>query len=398
MSPVSNSKPKVLVVGMLDSIHLARWLSQLVVAEFEILVTGTSPYRKIRRELQELAERPDSNIRIAEIFPRAKLAGLRIFPALAWILDRLFQDRIRGYLLSRLIARSSPALIHVNELQVAGYPTVRALNRLRDSTIPLWSTNYGSEIVWYSKFASHKNRLSALLQRSSFFSAECNRDSVLATQLGFRGIVFPTYPVSGGIEPLKSMTPSSHRTKIAVKGYDNKWGMGSEALRATWLAVEGQTEREIEIVAFSCNRPTLRQARALNGAGRTRIVTYPKGALSHTEMIALFSNSLAYVGASRSDGISTSVIEAMSAGAFPIQTDSSCSSEWLSHNQTGYLVPAGALETIEEAVAGVLAGKYDLEESRRANARKLLEKADPTKLRALSINSYRQALKGSTTS
>jgi len=169
-------------------------------------------------------------------------------------------------------------------------------------------------------------------------------------------------------------------------------------LRATWLAVERQTEREIEIVAFSCNRPTLRQAKALNGAGRTRITTYPKGALSHTEMIALFSNSLAYVGASRSDGISTSVIEAMSAGAFPIQTDSSCSSEWLSHNQTGYLVPAGALETIEEAVAGVLAGKYDLEESRRANARKLLEKADPTKLRDLSINSYRQALKGSTTS
>jgi glycosyltransferase involved in cell wall biosynthesis len=115
-------------------------------------------------------------------------------------------------------------------------------------------------------------------------------------------------------------------------------------------------------------------------------------------MIALFSNSLAYVGASRSDGISTSVLEAMSAGAFPIQTDSSCSSEWLAHNQTGYLVPVGAVATIEEAVAGVLEGKYDLEESRRANARKLVEKADPTKLRALSINSYRQALKGSTAS
>lgn len=398
MSTADDSQSTVLVIGMLDSIHLSRWLSQLSVANFEILVAGTSPYRKIRSELQELADQPNSRIRITEIFPRVGLGGLRIFPALTWICDRLFRDELRGYLLARLIRRTSPDLIHVNELQVAGYPTLRALRRLGDSHTPLWSTNYGSEIVWYSRFKSHKKALTSLLQRSSFFSAECKRDALLAGELGFKGVVFPTYPVSGGIEPLDILPNSEQRTKIVVKGYDNKWGMGSDALTATWRALEKQTIKHLEIVAFSCNRRTLRRAKYLNAQGRTRITAHPKGSLSHKEMIDLFSESLAYVGASRSDGISTSVLEAMSAGTFPIQTDSSCSSEWFEHDKSGCLIPVADVAAIERAVTGVLQGDYDLERARELNAQKLREKADPIRLSEMSVDAYVTALKGSTAS
>jgi glycosyltransferase involved in cell wall biosynthesis len=42
-----------------------------------------------------------------------------------------------------------------------------------------------------------------------------------------------------------------------------------------------------------------------------------------------FANSRVYIGASRSDGISTSFLEALVLGAYPIQTNTSCGNEWV---------------------------------------------------------------------
>lgn len=44
-----------------------------------------------------------------------------------------------------------------------------------------------------------------------------------------------------------------------------------------------------------------------------------------------------------SDGISTTLLEAMSRGTFPIQTSTSCAEEWLDHG-CGYLVGVDASE------------------------------------------------------
>jgi hypothetical protein len=51
-----------------------------------------------------------------------------------------------------------------------------------------------------------------------------------------------------------------------------------------------------------------------------------------------FANSRIYIGASRSDGISTSFLEALVLGAYPIQTNTSCGNEWVEkgfHAQLG---------------------------------------------------------------
>jgi glycosyltransferase involved in cell wall biosynthesis len=51
--------------------------------------------------------------------------------------------------------------------------------------------------------------------------------------------------------------------------------------------------------------------------------------VTHDEMLAEFSQSRIYIGASKSDGISTSFLEALATGAFPIQTSTSCAGEWV---------------------------------------------------------------------
>jgi hypothetical protein len=47
------------------------------------------------------------------------------------------------------------------------------------------------------------------------------------------------------------------------------------------------------------------------------------------KILDYLSKSRIYIGASRSDGISTSLLEALCLGAFPIQTDTSCANEWI---------------------------------------------------------------------
>ena len=51
-----------------------------------------------------------------------------------------------------------------------------------------------------------------------------------------------------------------------------------------------------------------------------RISAVPSGNLGHEEVLKLLSESEIYIGHSLSDGISTSMLEAMAMGAVPIQT------------------------------------------------------------------------------
>jgi glycosyltransferase involved in cell wall biosynthesis len=55
-------------------------------------------------------------------------------------------------------------------------------------------------------------------------------------------------------------------------------------------------------------------------------------------MYEKFANSRIYVGASRSDGISTSFLEALVLGAYPIQTNTSCANEWVDKGFHAHLI------------------------------------------------------------
>jgi glycosyltransferase involved in cell wall biosynthesis len=79
--------------------------------------------------------------------------------------------------------------------------------------------------------------------------------------------------------------------------------------------------------------------------------------LSILDMYEKFSNAKIYIGASKSDGISTSFLEALVLGAYPIQTNTSCGSEWVDKGFNAHLV-----ETSTEAIIEAL-----LEVSRLSN-------------------------------
>jgi hypothetical protein len=374
---------RILIVGMADSIHLARWLQQFEDDELEILIISSSPHRKVHPIIEKYLNSGTSKFKIQMPAISRKLS------LLLWIADRVLGDILRGTLIAHWIKRFKPDFIHVNELQNAGYATLQALRMLNPGEHPpVFTTNYGSELVWFGKIQSHRKKLVRLLEASSAFSAECHRDYILAREMGFGGYEMPLMPVAGGLR--LSSLEEPHRQSIAIKGYQNKWGRALTVLDAMENLSPIVSDFKIEV--FSCNRAVMRRIRRLNRNKRLDIIGYPKGTLSHAAMMSLFKRSLIYIGFSLSDGISTSMIEAMANGAIPIQTCTSCADEWLTTGQTGYILSPSDSPGLESAIKSILTGQFNVEFARSKNQEVIEDKYDPEKLRAIAKSQYAKML------
>jgi glycosyltransferase involved in cell wall biosynthesis len=320
---------KILLVAMVDSIHVARWLAQFEPEKYEFVVFPSAPNRRIHPLIRKMMLE-NGNIRIV---PAKSLFSIPL-----WGLDLILDNRVRAHLLRHYIRSENPDFVHALELQHAGYIVSRAL---KDESLKteFIATNYGSDIFWFQKFPKHLAKIKSLLKRADRYSAECNRDVALAKQYGFSGKVLPVFPNAGGFtgaQLANPMQPSGQRNTILIKGYEGWVGRASVAIEALDLL---KTElSSYRIVFYSCNAKTIRLLRRAKRRTNLNIEWHAKGKLPHAKMLELFSTARLYVGLSLSDGISTSLLEAMAMGAFPIQTSTACVDDWFTSGQTGISV------------------------------------------------------------
>jgi glycosyltransferase involved in cell wall biosynthesis len=331
LTPTTESCKTIIVVGMLDSIHVARWMDSVKDLPYRYILFPSSPHRRIHPALKTLINSKGAAAIIElSIFLRALALPL-------WILDRLLANRVRAWILRRCIARNSASLVHAIELQNAGYVARRACAEL---DVPLYVTNWGSDIYWFSRFKNHELELKKLLKRADYYSAECGRDHQLATEMGFTGEFFPVVPNAGGIDQglLAELvtTPTSERRVVLIKGYTNFVGRADIALEAVRLL--GPELSGYEVVVYSATLKAQQLVRRMRKTTEINIRSISKKKLSHHQMISLFSSARIYVGISESDGISTSMLEAMATGCFPIQTTTACINEWIEDCVSGLFV------------------------------------------------------------
>lgn len=339
---------RILVIGMTDSIHLARWLGQFVNSGHDFYIFTSSPARRTRPELLALIEQCSGKSTFRLVGPKAPIS------AFFWLIDRLAKDRVRGYWLRKVIGKVQPEIVHCLEMQHAGYIYLASnLHHSADGgpepTHKLMVTNWGSDIFWFRQFPLHAKKIGALLALAKTYSSECARDVHLAKEFGFVGEIRPVLPNSGGIpsEVVEAtMTPPSDRDIIMIKGYHGWVGRG--ALAVSSLSRISAELEGCEIVVYSCNGRTIREARRIRRNTNLKIATYRKGKLSHKEMLDLFGRSKLHVGVSLSDAISTAVIESMATGAIPVQTSTACVDEWFT--TTGVVIEEISEEAISDAI------------------------------------------------
>ena len=253
-----------------------------------------------------------------------------------------------------IIDRKKPKIVHALELQNAGYICLSALSGRKPMGVRLIVTNWGSDIFWFQRFPRHLKKIRDLLKLADAYSAECHRDVSLARKYGFSGVVLPVIPNSGGFATADLEPPllaPSQRNTIAIKGYHGWVGRAKVALQAVSMLseeLEGQ-----KIVVFSSNWSVVALAYRISKRTGLKIRTRAKGKLSHREMLDLFAESAIYIGLSASDGISTSMLEAMAMGAIPVQSSTSCCNEWFT--DTGIAVQNIDIEEVKAAIIAGLA-------------------------------------------
>jgi len=308
---------------MVDSIHLARWLQQFTEEPIDFLLFSSGPNRQVHQSIRRLLE--EGNLATFKLFYRSSVISLAV-----WLIDfGLRSSSLRGLILRRAITKFKPHYLHALEFQQAGYVALAACNKMSIRHFEIIVTNYGSDIYFFQNKAHHLQKIRALLQMADRYASECNRDVDLALRFGFNGRVMPVYPNGGGFSLAhlsREMREFHDRYVLVVKGYHGWSGRALVALAAlsrirkqleSYTVVVIQSDAVVRVVGFF-----MRRFLGLN------ISCHKKGALPRDSVLNLYDHAVVYVGLSVTDGISTSMLEAMSGGAIPVQTASACCDEW----------------------------------------------------------------------
>jgi glycosyltransferase involved in cell wall biosynthesis len=205
----------------------------------------------------------------------------------------------------------------------------------------------------------------------------------------------PVLPNSGGIDVarvqlLRDVKPPSKRKMIMVKGYDHFVGRAMVSLSV--LERFSDLLKDYVIILFSvAARPRARAIKlAASGILNIRVIDLA----THDEILRYFGRSRLYLGVSISDAISTSVLEAMAMGAFPIQTDTSCCEEWFISGETGFAVPPDDFETICGRFRQALTDDELVDNAAIRNFEIIESRLDISVVRPQVADFYRQALHG----
>jgi glycosyltransferase involved in cell wall biosynthesis len=131
-----------------------------------------------------------------------------------------------------------------------------------------------------------------------------------------------------------------------LKGYQGWAGRALVGLRAIELCADRLHGYRVAI--YLANNEVRMAAELVSRETGIPIDIVPQS--SHDDILALHGRSRISIGLSISDAISTSLLEAMTMGSFPIQTNTSCAAEWLTDGEGGILVPPNDPEPIADAI------------------------------------------------
>lgn len=332
-------RKKILVVGMLDSIHLYRWLSQFQDLPIDFLIFPSKKHKQIHAGTKQLLQaKSEANYSIATFRFTKKFHGYVDYLVFS-VISGFVKLNLRALFLRKVLSKHNITFVHALEIQGAGY-LIDEATRGSDRSPRIILTNWGSDIYFYQDLPEHQQRIRSALELADYYSAECRRDYELARKFGFQGVELPCIPNAGGFVTMDHFdsTKASGRKNVAAKAYGGQFGRGDIVIESIRLAFNSVPH--FTAFLYSVTDDLLQEAIDLTQQFPGRVeFSSRKNPLSQAEMNDLFKRSRVYLGASRSDGISTSFLEALNFGCYPIQTDTSCAGDWEKLGAVASIVP-----------------------------------------------------------
>ena len=389
----------ILLVAMPDSTHTARWIAQLNGQDWDVHLFPSIGGEAIDPAMAHVTVHHllySEHLSSARVLNQAAPSGLAqwIDRVRTHIIDMCFPMQ-RAMQLTRLISRLQPDIIHSLEIQAAGYLTLTAKKSYKGK-FPLWIvTNWGSDIFLFGRLQQHKSKISDVLANCDYYSCECERDIKLARQFGFSRPTMPVFPNTGGfdlaaLEIERNRIPTSARKLILLKGYQHWAGRALVGLRA--LSRCEDILNGYSVVIYSASPDVVIAAELFADETGIPVRIIPKY-MPHQEMLSLHAQARVSMGLSISDAISTSFLEAMVMGSFPIQSCTACAEEWIEHGESGMIVPPEDPDIIEMAIRTALSDDELVNKAAEINWWTAQQRLDSGLLKQKTIAMYSKLLR-----
>ena len=360
------NEKKILMVGMLDSPHFQIWLNKFLYhfPEITVLVFPSDrPHNIMRKQTQKIYSK--NKTKIFRIIPNNRLNFL-----LYYILDMSLGLRWRAYFLGWMIYFHKPKICHFHEMQHSAYifNYIHGHKKIPSNLHKIIST-WGSDLNLYGWVDEHQYHLKMCLSWANVVTCERKIEIDYLTKYGFTGeIICPLY-ITLGFEPsenLKGNKPSARRI-IMVKGYQDNPGRSLNALAV--ISKLKHYLKDYEVMIFSASESVKIQAQIMKNRDGMNIKVLDK--IKKNELIELFLKSRLYIGLSISDGMPSSLVEAMDSGCFPIQSTDSAAATLIKHGENGFIVDPWNLKEVETFLTTAILNDELIDEA-RAMSRRLL--------------------------
>jgi glycosyltransferase involved in cell wall biosynthesis len=382
---------RILFIAMADSIHTARWINQITGQGWDIHL------------FPAYSAAPSSELRNVTVYGLTLFRPRKLHASVRYI-GFLPIGRTGNFLERRVFFRLFPSLWEyalgmLIKFQHSAYLTLPVIQkeRKRGKKTPKWiTTNWGSDVYLFGRLAEHRERVRQVLEQCDFYSCECERDVKLAQELGLKGQILPVFPNTGGFdlkhaETLRQPGLTSLRRTILLKGYQHWAGRALVGLQALARCVELLKTGGYQVAIYSASSEVKIAAELFEQ--ETGIITVLIPTSTHDEMLGWYGKARLYIGLSISDAISTSLLEAMVMGTFPIQSCTACADEWIEDGKTGFIVPPEDTDIIEKFIRRVLLEDELVDHAAEVNAQTARERLDQTLIRQKVTAFYEQVMK-----
>ena len=290
----------------------------------------------------------DSNTRVAQIDFATQIIGWRYkwdypgrhflkknSPFLNRWINRINERNLKA-VLEKKIQEFKPDVIHSFVMYLGTSPI---FNVMRNHPKIKWIySSWGSDLYYYRNQPEYFENMKEVFPYLDFMFADCQRDYLIALELGFKGKFLGVFPGRGGFDFNKydSLSqPLKKRNTILIKGYQGKHGRCITVLEAiSKLKLE---LGDFKIVVFGADAEVVEFVKNSKMDNWKNIVIYKK--ISEPAVLKLMGESLIYIGNSLSDGMPNTLLEAIIMGAFPIQSNpGGATAEIIKNEKNGFLI------------------------------------------------------------
>lgn len=395
---------------MPNSIHTARWIHELEDTEWDIHLFP-STVQMIHPEIK--------NVTIHGLDYRQKYANKNVlfidavtyFLSFVYMVKYLILRSLRDYFpslpiinkethqvqrLIQVIKKTKPDIIHTLEMQQAGYLTLKA-KEIMGGSFPLWIyTPWGSDIYLFGRLPDHREKIENVLASCDYYGPKSERDIKLAKKFGFKGEFLPKIPGNGGLDTANLRLywqpgRCSERKVILVKGIQGVMNRGLVALHAIELCSEVLENYSILVYSVSTDEVKIKIQLISHDLG---ISINMLSSQSHTEMLKLYGQTKISIGLSISDGVPNSLLESMVMGVFPIESNTSCANEWITHGETGFIVPPEDPRCVAEAIRLAIKDDNLINHSGEKNFQIAQKRIDKSVINPQIISLYDKVIRG----